>query len=590
MDGRGGEAAEHDSLQLGGVGGDATAGTAQCVGRPDDQRVADPCREAGGLRERGADERVGHRLTEVLEQPLEGVPVLRHPDRGQRRAQHADPEPIEDARLGQLDREVETGLAAEGGQDRVRPLALDDRGHRLNGQGLDVDAVGHLVVGHDRGRVGVDEHRLDALLAERPAGLAPGVVELGRLADHDRAGADDEHLARLLRQRRPGDRPAEGPGGPDHLGEAVEEVLVVLRAGRPLGVVLHAEDRQAAMGETLDGAVVEVQLGDEEVARRDAGGLDLELVVLARDVGEAGLQVLDGVVGAMMSEGQPRGLAADRLAEQLVAEADAEEWDPADRLPAELHRPGQHRRVAGPVGEDQPVGPGRLDLLPAAAVRQDDDPEAARAERAEDVRLHPVVDDGDGEPGGIGAIPAPELGRERLEPLHRAAAGDRGDEVLLGQRRHPASSLGEFLQPGAGGLLGLVAEHRPKSASGAQVAGQGPGVDAVDARDPMPLEVAVERVEGAEAARPAALPADDERPHPRLLRLGVGVVDAVVALQRVGHADHLPGIGGIGQHLLVAAHRGVEDHLALAQRVGAEGFAGEGPAVLQDQGGEALHE
>src|SRR5260221_12291497 len=105
----------------------------------------------------------------------------------------------------------------------------------------------------------------------------------------------------------------------------------------------------------------------------------------------------------------------------------------------------------------------------------------------------------------------------------------------------------------------------------------------------MPLQVAVERVEGAEAARPVALPADDERPHPGLLGLGVGVVDAVVALQRVGHADHLPGVGGVGEHLLVAGHSGVEDHLPLAQRIGAEGLAYERPAVLQDQGGETLH-
>ena len=57
---------------------------------------------------------------------------------------------------------------------------------------LDVDRVGHVRVGHDRGRVGVDQDHPVALLAQRLAGLRAGVVEFAGLADHDRAGADDQ--------------------------------------------------------------------------------------------------------------------------------------------------------------------------------------------------------------------------------------------------------------------------------------------------------------------------------------------------------------------------------------------------------------
>ena len=38
--------------------------------------------------------------------------------------------------------------------------------------------------------------------------------------------------------------------------------------------------------------------------------------------------------------------------------------------------------------------------------------------------------------------------------------------------------------------------------------------------------------------------------------------DAVVADQRVGEDDDLAGVGGVGDRLLVAGHRGVEDDLA----------------------------
>src|SRR4029453_19447791 len=54
----------------------------------------------------------------------------------------------------------------------------------------------------------------------------------------------------------------------------------------------------------------------------------------------------------------------------------------------------------------------------------------------------------------------------------------------------------------------------------------------------------------------------DEARHLRTRRLDVLAVDAVVADVRVGHRHDLPGGGGIGQHLLVAAERGIEDDLA----------------------------
>jgi hypothetical protein len=58
--------------------------------------------------------------------------------------------------------------------------------------GFDVSAVGELRVGHDGGRVGVDEDDAVAFFLEGFAGLRAGVIELARLADDDRAGADDE--------------------------------------------------------------------------------------------------------------------------------------------------------------------------------------------------------------------------------------------------------------------------------------------------------------------------------------------------------------------------------------------------------------
>ena len=50
-------------------------------------------------------------------------------------------------------------------------------------------------------------------------------------------------------------------------------------------------------------------------------------------------------------------------------------------------------------------------------------------------------------------------------------------------------------------------------------------------------------------------------------------VDPDVSDLGVGHADDLPGVGGIGQDLLVAGHPGMEDDLSRAFDVGPEGLA-----------------
>ncbi len=106
---------------------------------------------------------------------------------------------IEDAGLGHRGREVEGRLAAEPREQALWLLLGDDGLDRFHGQWLQVDHVGDLRVGHDRGGVRVDEDRPDALGAKRSAGLRAGIVELGGLADDHRAGPEDQDRCRLAR-------------------------------------------------------------------------------------------------------------------------------------------------------------------------------------------------------------------------------------------------------------------------------------------------------------------------------------------------------------------------------------------------------
>ncbi len=93
----------------------------------------------------------------------------------------------------------------------MRPVCPPRLGRRASGrsfsmisvsdcdrQRLDVGDVRHAGVGHDRGRVGVDQDDLVAEAAQGLAGLGSGIIELAGLADDDGAGADNQHFLDVI--------------------------------------------------------------------------------------------------------------------------------------------------------------------------------------------------------------------------------------------------------------------------------------------------------------------------------------------------------------------------------------------------------
>ena len=64
----------------------------------------------------------------------------------------------------------------------------------FKGERLHVNLIGNYGVGHDGCRVGVYKDNLVAFFLKRKARLGSGVVEFGRLANYDRAGADDKYF------------------------------------------------------------------------------------------------------------------------------------------------------------------------------------------------------------------------------------------------------------------------------------------------------------------------------------------------------------------------------------------------------------
>ena len=95
--------------------------------------------------------------------------------------------------------ELQGGLAAElddhAVQGAVFLLDAEDFEDVLERQGLEVEAVGGVVVGGDRLGVAVDHDGLVAGLGQGEAGVAAAVVELDALADAVGAAAEDDDLA-----------------------------------------------------------------------------------------------------------------------------------------------------------------------------------------------------------------------------------------------------------------------------------------------------------------------------------------------------------------------------------------------------------
>ena len=193
MDGAETQAARHQIAKLLDVVCDAAADAAKGEGRADDRREAGALNDLDGLLQRAGQPARRHIEADLLHRIAEQQAVFADVDRVDLRADQFDPVLRENPLLVQRHGEVERRLSADGRQHRVRTLQGDDRFGEPGGERLHVGAVRELRVRHDRGRVAVDQHDLEAFVLQRLAGLRARIVELRRLPDHDRAGADDEN-------------------------------------------------------------------------------------------------------------------------------------------------------------------------------------------------------------------------------------------------------------------------------------------------------------------------------------------------------------------------------------------------------------
>ena len=187
------DAGTGDAVQLLFVVRDAGTKAAHGEARADDQRIAEPFGDPvdflDGVRDVGTCGFGAGLLHDLLEQ----FAILAAVDGLEGGTNQLDVVLLQHTGLTESHGGVQGGLAAERRQQCVRTFFGDDLFENRGGDRFDVGGVGHFRIGHDGGRIRVDQNDANALFTKHAAGLGARIIEFRGLADHNRAGADDHH-------------------------------------------------------------------------------------------------------------------------------------------------------------------------------------------------------------------------------------------------------------------------------------------------------------------------------------------------------------------------------------------------------------
>src|SRR5215217_8032356 len=137
----------------------------------------------------------------------------------------------------------------------------------------------------------------------------------------------------------------------DTVHELFEQVARVPWSRPRFGVVLHAPGPLLGARDAFNGAVIEVAVGQLDAVRERILAYG-EAVVLARYLDASRLQVPDGMVRAVVAEGQLVGLATEGEPQELVSDEDPERRYLTEQRTQSVECRSEGGRVAGSVGEE----------------------------------------------------------------------------------------------------------------------------------------------------------------------------------------------------------------------------------------------
>jgi len=265
----------------------------------------------------------------------------------------------------------------------------------------------------------------------------------------------------------------------------LEQGAQIMRSRTRLRVALETEGRQVAVVHALQGTVEQGAVGGAQF-RREAVLVHGEAVVLAADHDPARVQILDRVVGPVVTEFHLHRARASGQAEELVPEADPEQGHARRQQFADgVYGVVAGVRIAGAVGQEDAVGLFGQDL-PGRRLRRHHGQAATQiGEDAQDIALDAVVI-GNHAPGSFSlrrppGFPGPGpflpvIGGFGTDPVREAGALEPGKRA---GRRYGLFRVRAAAGNNAAVLGALVAQQ----------AGQAPGIDAGDGNEILCLQI-----------------------------------------------------------------------------------------------------
>src|SRR3954463_13874668 len=98
----------------------------------------------------------------------------------------------------------------------------------------------------------------------------------------------------------------------------------IVRPRRCFRMVLHAEQRQVAMPQSLQRAVIQIDMRLDDLTVRERIWVNGKVMIVRRDLHLLRLQLLHRMIAAVVSELELVCLAAERQADQLMSETNPE--------------------------------------------------------------------------------------------------------------------------------------------------------------------------------------------------------------------------------------------------------------------------
>lgn len=361
-----------------------------------------------------------------------------------------------------------------------------------------------------------------------------------------------------------------------------------MRARAGFGVILDGEDGELFVAEALDGAVVEIDFGNDAATLFELFRVGGEAVILGGDADDARLQIFYGLIAATVAELELVGACAEGVGNHLVAKANAKHGVAGHELADGFVGVGDGGRIARAIGQEDALGVTLDDGLGSGIGGDDVHIETMVGEFAKDVVLGAEIvgDDTlagaresggadvcarDGEGGGVVGV---------VIPCEGSAAGDFANVVETDQARPLAGTADGFLRAEAFGAEAALA-----GALNAELLRDGAGIYARDAWNAVTGEPIGKGFCGAPVGVDGADLADDKASHLWGIALDVGEVDTVVADLGGSHGNDLTEIGGIGDNLLIARHGGIKNGFTSDSALGTEGSAYEEAAVFEGENG-----